>query len=77
MFYLYSLIAGKTSQMEQPLLIGLFSLGIGFVLLFLGMPKGGVSPRFLQFGTAVVLYPPLIMVFFAAGVAELLTAYYR
>ena len=27
--------------MEQPLLIGLVSLAIGFVLLFLGAPKGG------------------------------------
>jgi hypothetical protein len=77
MFYLYSLIAGRTFQMEQPLLIGLVSLAIGFALLFLGVPKGGTSPRFLQFDTAVVLYPPLIMAFFAAGVAELLTAYYR
>jgi hypothetical protein len=63
--------------MEQSLLIGILSLVIGFVLLFLGAPKGGASPRFLQFEAAVVLYPPLVMVFFAAGVAELLTVYYR
>jgi len=63
--------------MIQPFLIGLVSLAIGFVLLFLGLPRGGVSPRFLQFEAAVILYPPIVMVFVAAGVAELLTAYYQ
>ena len=58
--------------MTQDVAIGIALFGIGAVLLFIGMPKHGVSPRFLQFDVAVVLYTPLILVFLAAGAAEII-----
>jgi len=61
--------------MSQELLIGTVSLAIAAGLIFIGLPdKNGVSPRFLQFEAAMILYPPLIMVFLVGGVAELMTA---
>ena len=61
--------------MSQELLIGAISLAIAAGLIFVGRPnKDGVSPRFLQFEAALVLYPPLIMIFLVGGAAELLTA---
>ena len=57
------------------LVIGAALCAVGLVLLFIGLPrKGGVSPRFLQFGAATVLYPPLIMVFLVLGTAEIIAA---
>jgi hypothetical protein len=44
-------------------------------LLFIGLlDKSGQSPRFLRFEASLVLYPPLIMVFFALGAIELVMA---
>ena len=61
--------------MSEDLLIGAVSLVIAAVLIFLGWPsKSGESPRFLRFQAAMVVYPPLIMVFLVGGVAELMTA---
>ncbi len=61
--------------MNFDLVIGLTLLVIFAVLLFVGLPsKDGVSPRFLQFRAAVVLYPPFLMIFLVGGVAEVLTA---
>ena len=63
------------NQMSQELLIGAVSLVIAAGLIFIGLPdKNGVSPRFVRFEAAVVLYPPLIMVFLVGGVAQLMTA---
>jgi hypothetical protein len=60
--------------MSQELLIGAVSLVIAAGLIFIGLPdKNGVSPRFLRFEAAVVLYPPLIMVFLVGGAAELIS----
>jgi len=62
--------------MSQELLIGSISLGIAACLIFFGLPnKDGVSSRLLQFEAALVLYPPLIMLFFVWGVAELMAAF--
>ncbi|HWJ18416.1 MAG TPA: hypothetical protein VNR65_06800 [Geobacterales bacterium] len=64
--------------MNENLLIGVVSLGIAAGLLFLGWPdKNGESPRFLQFEASLVLYPSIIMVFLAAGFAELITGLLR
>ena len=61
--------------MSQELLVGTILLAVAAVLIFIGLPdKNGVSPRFLQFEAAMILYPPLIMVFLVGGVAELMTA---
>lgn len=50
--------------MTQELLVGAILLAVAAVLIFIGLPnKSGVSPRFLQFEAALVLYPPLVMAF--------------
>ena len=61
--------------MNYHLLIGSLLLAIACVLVFIGMPnKSGQHPRFLQFEASIVLYPPVILVFFAMGAAEVLAA---
>ncbi len=51
--------------------IGLVLVGIAAALILVGMPdKNQVSPRFLRFGAALVLYPPLILVALSLGLAE-------
>ena len=53
--------------------IGLALLALAAALIYLGLPdKQGNSPRFLQFGAALVLYPPAVMAVLTFGVAELL-----
>ena len=56
------------------LLIGISLSAVGIVLIFVGVPKKGVHPRFLRFPAALVLYPPVILVLLALGAAELVTA---
>ena len=57
--------------MNYHLLIGSLLLAIACVLVFIGMPnKSGQHPRFLQFEASMVLYPPVILVFFAMGAAR-------
>jgi len=61
--------------MSQELLVGTVSLVIAAVLIFIGLPdKNGVSPRFLRFEAAVIVYPSLIMIFLVGGAAELISA---
>ena len=64
--------------MSQELWIGIVLLVIAAGLIFIGLPdKDGVSPRFLRFEAALVLYPPVIMIFLVGGAAELITAFLR
>jgi hypothetical protein len=57
------------------LVIGGALCAVGLALLFIGLPRnGGVSPRFLQFAAATILYPPLVMVFLVLGTAEIISA---
>lgn len=64
--------------MNSDILIGLVLLVIAGGLLFIGLPnKAGVSPRFLRFEASLVLYPPLVLVFIAGGVAELIAGFLR
>jgi hypothetical protein len=57
------------------LLVGLLLIAIGGVLIFIGLPdRSGKHRAFLQFESSLVLYPPVILVFFAMGMAELVTA---
>ena len=59
--------------MNYHLLIGSLLLAIACVLVFIGMPnKSGQHPRFLQFEASMVLYPPVILVFFVMSAAEVL-----
>jgi|SoimicMinimDraft_3_1059731.scaffolds.fasta_scaffold39379_2 hypothetical protein len=55
--------------------IGLVSLGVGVLLVFIGMPKHGEPPRFLRFEASIVLYPAVIMAFLAFGGALVMRAY--
>lgn len=61
-------------------LVGEFAIGAAFVivavvLVFIGIPRHGESPHFLRFEASVVLFPPVIMTFFAIGAALMLRAY--
>ena len=48
------------------------------VLLLVGRPdKAGVHPRFLRFDAAMVLYPPIILVLLAVGVAAVLSSIWK
>jgi len=52
---------------------GIAMLVIAFFLIWAGRPnKAGVHPRFLRFDAALVLYPPIILAFFAMGVAAVI-----
>lgn len=64
--------------MNPDLAIGAVLLAAGAVLLFVGLPnRSGVSPRFLQFEAALVLYPPVIMFFLVGAIAKIIKALYR
>jgi hypothetical protein len=46
---------------------------VAVLLIWVGRPgKSGVHPKFLRFEAALVLYPPLILAFFALGVAAII-----
>ena len=52
---------------------GIAMLIVALFLIWVGRPdKGGVSPSFLRFDAALVLYPPLILAFFAMGIAAVI-----
>lgn len=54
---------------------GAAMLVIAFLLIWAGRPdKAGVHPSFLRFNAAMVLYPPIVLVFFALGVAAILSS---
>ena len=57
---------------------GTAMLVAALVLLLVGRPdKAGVHPRFLRFDAAMVLYPPIILVLFAVGVAAVLSSIWK
>jgi ABC-type multidrug transport system permease subunit len=61
-------------------MVGEFAIGavlvvVAVILVFIGMPKHGESPRFLRFDASVVVYPAVIMSFLAFGVGLMLRAY--
>jgi hypothetical protein len=53
---------------------GLLVFAVGVLLIFIGMPRHGVTPRFLRFDAAAVVYPPLVLTFLAFGTALILRA---
>jgi hypothetical protein len=64
--------------MNEDILIGVVFLAIAVGLIFIGRPnKAGVHRRFLQFDAALVLFPPLVLTFFAGGLAELIAGLLR
>jgi hypothetical protein len=62
--------------MDSNVLVSAISFALAAVLLFVAMPdRHGVSPRFLRFDVAPILYPPVILVFLALGAANLISAF--
>lgn len=56
------------------LLIGAVLVLVAVGLIFIGRPnKAGQHPPFLRFDASLVLYPPVILVFVAMGLAEVIT----
>ncbi|MGA7738258.1 MAG: hypothetical protein WCB22_22840, partial [Pseudolabrys sp.] len=49
-----------------------FLFVVGVLLIIIGIPRHGESPRFLRFEASLVLYPAVVMVFLAFGVAMML-----
>ena len=49
-------------------------VAVGVLLMFIGMPKHGVTPRFLQFDAALVTYLAFIITLLAVGTALVLRA---
>jgi hypothetical protein len=61
---------------DSNVLVSAISFALAGVLLFVAMPdRHGVSPRFLRFEAAPILYPPVILVFLAMGAANLISAF--
>ena len=54
---------------------GIAMLAVAALMIWGGRPdKTGVHPRFLRFDAALVLYPPIILAFFAMGVAAVISS---
>ena len=61
--------------MASELVIGIGALVVSFALVWFGMPnKAAENPRFLRLGFMQMIYPAVVLLFFVAGVAELLRA---
>lgn len=59
--------------MQDPLLFGFLLMISGAVLAYLGLPdKQGRSPFFLTRSGLVLIYPAIILAFFAVGMAEII-----
>ena len=56
------------------LVVGIVSVLLAIGLVFIGRPnRAGQHPRFLQFESSLVLFPPLVLVFGALGIAEIVS----
>jgi hypothetical protein len=60
--------------MFEGITLGVVLFAVGVLLIFIGMPKHGVTQRFLRFDAALVLYPALVITFLAFGTALVLRA---
>lgn len=57
------------------LVVGVVLVLLAVGLVFIGRPnRAGQHPRFLQFEASLVLYPPVVLVFVAMGMAEIIAA---
>jgi hypothetical protein len=57
--------------------LGFVLVGAGLLLTFFALPtKDGQAARWLRWDAAVVVFPGCLMVLYALGVAELLSAYF-
>ena len=53
---------------------GIVLFAVGVLLIYIGIPRKGIVPRFLRFDAALVLYPPLALTFLVFGTAFILRA---
>jgi hypothetical protein len=60
--------------MFEGITLGVVLFAVGVLLIFIGMPRHGVTPRFLRFDAAMVIYPAVIITFLAVGTALVLRA---
>lgn len=60
--------------MFEGVTIGIVLFAVGLLLIYFGIPRKGVIPRFLRFDPALVLYPPLALTFLVFGAAFILRA---
>ena len=56
-------------SMFEDISLGLVLFAIGVFLIFIGMPTNGVTPRYLRFEAALVIYPAVVLTFLVFGVA--------
>ena len=62
-------------EMLGDIAIGLVLFVVGVLLVIIGIPKHGESPRFLRFEASMMLYPAAIMACLALGTAMMLRGY--
>jgi hypothetical protein len=63
----------RTGETAMNLGAGIGMLAVASILFWFGLPdRNGVHRRFLRFSSAQVLYPPIILAFFALGLALLI-----
>lgn len=56
------------------LTVGIALVALAIFLVFIGRPnRAGQHPRFLRFEPALVLYPPVVMVFGVMGASEIIS----
>ena len=57
------------------LIIGIVLVLVAVCLVFIGRPNAaGQHPPFLRFEASLVLFPPVVLVFFAMGMAEIIAS---
>jgi len=62
--------------MNLHLLIGAAMVASGSGLIYIALPdKNQQSPRFMQFSASTVLYPPVVLMLIAGGIAELISGF--
>ncbi|XIA65709.1 hypothetical protein ACFIOY_05510 [Bradyrhizobium sp. TZ2] len=54
---------------------GIAMLLVAAILIFIGLPnRTGEPSRFLRFEAALVLYPPIVLVFLGLGAAAIISS---
>jgi hypothetical protein len=56
------------------LIVGVVALALGVTMIWVGSPKGGVSPVFMRNGFMELLYPVTCLATFVVGIAGVLSA---
>ena len=53
-------------------------LAVALLLIWVARPnRDGVHPRFLRFNAALVIYPPIVIAFFALGLAAVIGSLWK